>query len=120
VPAKDPSRRRETARAWYQRTKHLLDAGTLARRDARRAARLRLITAWYAELKDRLACRVCGESHPACIQFHHSDSREKDMSISDAVRRGWGQARIEREIEKCEVLCANCHAKRHAQEPRDE
>lgn len=120
MPAKDPEKRRATARAWYHRTKHLLDEGDLDRRNERRIVRQRAIAAWYAEFKARLACTVCGESHPACVQLHHSDAREKEMSICDAVRRGWGRARIAREIAKCEVLCANCHAKRHAAEAAGE
>ena len=81
-----------------------------------RRARKRSIALWYTELKRELACSVCRENHPACIQFHHADASTKELSIADAVRRGWSRARIVREIEKCVVLCANCHAKHHARE----
>ena len=113
VPAKDVERRRATARAWYQRAKAQLDR---TKRDAARGARLETLTAWYVELKARLVCSHCGEDHPACLQFHHQVPTTKERSVSDAVRRGWSQARIERELAKCEVLCANCHAKHHARE----
>jgi len=83
---------------------------------AQRRDRKRCIALWYTELKRELACSVCGETHPACVQFHHADADSKELSIADAVRRGWGRARIVREIEKCVVLCANCHAKHHARE----
>ena len=36
--------------------------------------------------------------------------------ISDAVRLAWSKKRILAEAAKCEVLCANCHAKHHAAE----
>lgn len=114
MPAKDPAQRRATVRAWYARTKHLRD--DLPRRRAARQARRRAIVAWYAELKSRLVCARCGESHPACLQFHHPDAAGKEESVAEAVRRGWGRARILHELEKCEVLCANCHAKHHARE----
>lgn len=78
--------------------------------------RQRGLAAWYGELKSRLACGRCGENHPACIQFHHADPTVKELSISDAVRRGWGRKRIEREIDKCKVLYTNCHARHHAGE----
>jgi hypothetical protein len=113
VPAKDIERRRATARAWYRRMRSQV---TRVPRPAAQVARQTTLAAWYGELKTKLACIRCGESHPACIVFHHADAKVKELTISDAVRRGCSRARIEREIEKCEVLCANCHAKHHAQE----
>lgn len=38
------------------------------------------------------------------------------MSVSKAVAHGWTWERVLSEIEKCEVLCANCHRKLHAEE----
>lgn len=114
MPAKDPAQRRATARAWYARTKDARRdvVGRAAVRDTRQCA----IASWYQELKLQLVCARCGEDHPACIQFHHLDPGEKDMTVANAVRRGWSRARILRELTKCEVLCANCHAKHHARE----
>ncbi len=40
--------------------------------------------------------------------------------ISVAIRRGWSRKRILEEAKKCEVLCANCHAKHHAKERIDD
>jgi hypothetical protein len=77
---------------------------------------VRAISTWYLDLKAELACRRCGESHPACLQFHHTDPTTKETTVADAVRRGWSKARIMRELAKCLVLCANCHAKHHARE----
>lgn len=73
-------------------------------------ARTRL---WFRELKKTLKCSKCGENHPACIQFHHTVPDEKEFNIADMVRSGYGTARIEGEIKKCIVLCANCHSKEH-------
>jgi hypothetical protein len=112
VPAKDPAKRRATVRAWYARTRD--DQAPRIR--ARNKKRKQALASWYAELKSVLVCRRCGEDHPACIQFHHADPSAKEVLISEAVRRGWGRARILSEIAKCEVLCANCHAKHHALE----
>ena len=117
MPAKDPEKRRATVRAWYARTKHLRD--DLPRRRAAKKARKRALSAWLEELKGALVCNRCGEDHPGCLVFHHTDPAMKELGIADAVRRGWSRARIESELAKCEVLCANCHVKHHAQERRE-
>jgi len=54
----------------------------------------------------------CGENYSACLEFHHN-IKSKEINISDAISRGWSMERIMKEIEKCIVLCANCHRKLH-------
>ena len=54
-------------------------------------------------------CEVCGESDPRVLEFHHLG--EKDLAITRMVTGGWSIKRIEAEISKCQVLCANCHRK---------
>ena len=39
----------------------------------------------------------------------HIDRAEKSFCIGDAVRLGFAFEKIEAEINKCQVLCANCH-----------
>lgn len=67
---------------------------------------------WLWELKCGLACVKCGESHPACLDFHHSDPSKKDGLISRMIVRS-SMERVIDEIEKCDVVCANCHRKLH-------
>lgn len=76
--------------------------------------------AWFFELKKTLKCEQCGENHPACLQFHHRDPLEKEGMVSKFVGAGYSEDVIRKEIEKCEVLCANCHAKKHWQEGMEE
>lgn len=117
MPAKDPERRRATVRAWYARTKHERRTSERVERERQtKLARRRELVAWFMELKGQLACARCGEDHPGCLQFHHPDPTAKEISVCDAVRRGWSRKRILSELSKCEVLCANCHAKHHAKE----
>ena len=116
MPAKDPEKRRATVRAWYARAKHRFGPEEFERRRRNRTARQQSLIAWFAELKKTLACERCGEDHPGCLVFHHSDPSQKEISLSEAVRRGWSRKRILAERAKCEVLCANCHAKHHAKE----
>ena len=60
-------------------------------------------------------CELCGEKHPGVLDFHHRDPKGKTMTVSRAVYgRGW--AAVEAEMAKCELLCANCHRKKHYDE----
>lgn len=93
------------SRAYYARNKDACKAAALERK--RRAAR------WLKELKSRLSCVRCREAHPACLQFHHRNPSDKKADLSTATREGWTIKRIEAEIVKCDVLCANCHLKEH-------
>lgn len=59
-------------------------------------------------------CQICGYSK--CIkalEFHHPDPNEKDFGMSDG---GWTRAwsKIKEEIDKCVLVCANCHREIHA------
>jgi len=69
----------------------------------------------YLEFKKTLKCNRCGFSHPAALQFHHTDPSTKEASVS-AVAKSWSLKRLQEEIAKCEVLCANCHAIEHCKE----
>ena len=66
------------------------------------------------EYKKTLACVRCGETHWATLDFHHDDPAEKDGTVSYLVNSGYSWARIREEIDKCTVLCSNCHRKHHA------
>jgi len=57
---------------------------------------------------------LCDEEDPVCLLFHHTQGSDKLIEISNAVRCGWGEVRLQQELEKCVVLCMNCHAKVHA------
>lgn len=66
---------------------------------------------WYRALKASLSCIQCGEQHVACLSFHHRDRAEKFMEIYRMVHLGYSQKRILAEMDKCDVLCENCHRK---------
>lgn len=61
---------------------------------------------------DARGCERCGERDPCCLEFHHKDPSQKTGAI--AVLCGWSWKRLEAEIAKCVVLCANCHCRAHA------
>ena len=56
-------------------------------------------------------CLDCGETDPLVLEFDHK--KDKCFEIARGVReKSWEQ--ILSEIEKCEVVCANCHRRRTA------
>ncbi len=65
------------------------------------------------DYKKSHSCVICGEQDPVCLDFHHKNKEEKDFQISHMIRGGWSLERIKEEIDKCEMLCANCHRKKH-------
>ena len=68
---------------------------------------------WLREIKSSLSCKSCGESRAWCLDFHHRNPAEKEYKFSQL--RYWSRARILEEIDKCDVLCANCHRDYHYQ-----
>ena len=48
-----------------------------------------------------------GTFHPAAMQWDHVGT-DKTINIADVIRIGWSQRRILTEIDKCELVCANC------------
>lgn len=71
---------------------------------------------WVRQFRDK--CKNCGETHPACLDFHHVGDKEEGIAhmiqtrnISEKLKQ-----KILKEIKKCEVLCSNCHRKLHWEE----
>lgn len=60
----------------------------------------------------KLCCTRCGLSHPAVLDFHHTDPKTKEANI--ALLRS--RKAIAKEAEKCIVLCSNCHRILHWEE----
>ncbi|MBM3209032.1 hypothetical protein FJZ40_01960 [Candidatus Shapirobacteria bacterium] len=103
-------KRLEYARRWnkdyYEKNKEI--------EKQRIAKRKGLIGKWIAGYKEGLSCQRCEEKTTVCLDFHHKDGQAKDFTLGRAKSWGWSINRIKREIEKCIVLCANCHRKEHA------
>ena len=58
-------------------------------------------------------CTDCGASYPPYVMdFDHLDSDTKEFGICYMRRRRMAFDKIEKEIAKCEVVCANCHRER--------
>ena len=50
----------------------------------------------------------CGNTNILTLQFDHL--RDKEFDVAYGVMQGHSLERIKNEIEKCQVLCANCHS----------
>lgn len=59
----------------------------------------------------KAGCSSCPEKDICCLDFHHLDRKTKDKSLSHAKTAMWSNERLMKEINKCILLCANCHRK---------
>lgn len=55
-------------------------------------------------------CIDCEESDPIVLEFDHIRGRKK-FCISQRIHYVWET--LLKEIEKCDIRCANCHRRRH-------
>lgn len=89
-----------------------------SRKDLERASGGDYVVSWRRRTKKKAVeqhggrCLRCG--YNACIrslQFHHKDPSQKDFTIS-GKSVSWD--RITQELDKCVLLCANCHGEIHS------
>ena len=61
-------------------------------------------------IKIESGCVDCGyNKYAVALQFDHIYNNKK-MNVSNMIRSDYGWSSIVKEIKKCEVRCANCHA----------
>jgi len=98
-------------RTYADRRKYLIDAVRKRRKVLRQKA--------LAYLGGR--CQGCGYDRcMEALEFHHLESSQKDFGISGkGYTRSW--TKVREELNKCMLLCANCHREVHAglQLPRE-
>lgn len=96
-------RRRELYRTRYKdRYKHRLKLNKEKHRS--------LIRDIIANFKLKHKCCICGESDPCCLDFHHIRDKKFEIGHSADVT----VKNLLSEMEKCIILCSNCHRKVHA------
>ena len=89
MPFKDRNKQR-AAQATYQRTK------------------VQNLRAEFIALKEADPCLDCGVSYPYYVMEYDHVRGEKKERLNRLVARGARKAAYE-ELEKCELVCANCH-----------
>lgn len=70
--------------------------------------------AYLGDVLSRAACVDCGLSDPIVLEFDHRDPKEKYRDISLLAAQGSIDL-LKKELEKCDVVCANCHRRRTVQ-----
>lgn len=107
MPYKDPERQKRFLSEHYKKHKALY----LQRSKRSRDRKLDEVNS----IKEARGCKVCGITHPACLDFHHRNPDEKTMAVSELIRHSKFDDALS-EVEKCDVLCANCHRVLHWEE----
>jgi hypothetical protein len=98
----------KTAKDKRWQRNHPAATRTKARLDShRKSAR---IGAYVVEYKKNHPCVDCGESDYVVLVFDHREPSTKRFRMRQA--RSWKS--LKEEIDKCDVRCCNCHARRHA------
>jgi hypothetical protein len=66
----------------------------------------------FIKIKKDVPCMDCGTKYPYYVMdFDHRDTSQKKFNISEmAVIGSWKL--LKEEIEKCDVVCSNCHRER--------
>ena len=60
------------------------------------------------------SCEKCGyDKYPDVLEFHHLDPTEKEAAWNKM--RLWNWKKITAELDKCSMLCANCHREVHVE-----
>jgi len=107
---KKKQRRKESSKKYYAANKEKVIKAAKETKKAKKAV--------FIEFKSRLACTKCGENHPATLDFHHIVSDPTNKKITDLIRAGRFNFAMEEIMNKCVVLCSNCHRKHHYEEAK--
>jgi len=71
---------------------------------------------YIQEAKKGKSCCKCGyDKHHAALEFHHIDPSTKVLEVAAMVRT-YGLEKIKEEIDKCILICSNCHRILHHEE----
>lgn len=76
---------------------------------AKRRRKVRLMAIEYGGS----ACQICGYNKcNRALSFHHKDPTKKDFGLAaHGLTRAWEKTK--KELDKCILVCANCHMEIH-------
>ena len=59
-------------------------------------------------------CEHCGyNANLSALEFHHRNPEEKEFQIDIRAFSNHSLEKLEAELDKCELLCSNCHKEHH-------
>lgn len=64
-------------------------------------------------LKRNQCCAKCGDNRAYVLDYHHIDPNIKEMNISRMLSNRSNINHVIQEIDKCIILCSNCHRELH-------
>ena len=103
MPYKDRNKQKEYQQKHHQRTKKKKRKQQNQLKDQRQHFVLE-------EMQRRGGkCAKCGFSDIRALDWHHLDPDEKVNSISEMIRDRVSMDKLQAELDKCELICANCH-----------
>lgn len=68
------------------------------------------------QIKDKYgtSCSICGyNKNYAALEFHHTDMKSKEFSPAELIYSSYDLGQIFKELDKCILVCANCHREIH-------
>ena len=104
----DPEARKAYTRWHYEQNK----AAYKKRAVAGRAKAKAQVRGWLLAYLLEHPCIDCGEADPVVLEFDHREGERKLFNIGESIRRSYGLARVQAEVAKCDVRCANCHRRK--------
>ncbi len=108
MPIKDPEKRKAYQRKYAK--KHY--GKYRGRYKSHKKAYVVKLRREIADIKEASPCMDCGQYFPACVMdFDHRDPSQKKgrgYRVSALVTIG-ARLKVFTEIEKCDLVCSNCH-----------
>ena len=108
MPYKDPLKRRQVLNNWRARNRDRVNNTARIGAQKRNIRNRKLVL----DYKIKHGCYICGESEPVCLDFHHKNPNEKRIEVALGIYRHSIET-LQKEIDKCILLCSNCHRKVH-------
>lgn len=100
---RDKNKHKKASHQSYLRNKTVIRARNL--RDKKRKRE-------YIQKLKSVPCMDCKNSfNPVAMDFDHREGSDKKMNVSMLCNYSWD--RLLKEIEKCDIICSNCHRIRH-------
>lgn len=100
MPYKDKDKQRQNWKEHYERNKekYVLRAKLYKKQ----------LSLYIRTIKESTSCTDCGKKYPYYVMDFDHINGDKEYNIANMFRNK-GMQQVKKEIEKCEVVCSNCH-----------